>query len=628
LTGKKLRKSYFQTENFTLSERVKNILLRNNILTLEQLLKTNLRKLEGCGEKALKEIEVFINNQNLNNQENFPKVNLSGYAGLDESIQNLVNLKKAILTKLAKYDVHTIRDFLERESEILNKFKKEREVYSLVKYLPILEKTYYELHSHQGLREMNFLQAFDSVVKDTEYMSLRLKGLKTLEDCGKIAGVTRERIRQIEKKKINGFKKMIDLEEKFLSIFNKTDKPLFIEDAPLYNIDLAGVEKLSFKSPLLKQIFNLNSKLRIEKVKNKVLFSKKNTPTYDELLKFLRNKDFYKKEDIIYQSQVHKRYDLRDLLCDELQRAPSSVRGKINFYIPQILDDSDTPLKPGQIEKILKEKFNFSATVTAISNFLAEREDVYIFDSKGGWGFESKYRKFNENEILLIMEKMVRIFSEEKNKQLTVNYLLNLLLKKHKGDDYLGLSKLKKHDLNWILEKSLSSYPKLQKLGRGNWCYGEIDNKNKTYASLAENAIKLAEKPLSIKEIKKIISEEKSISSNFQLHMNRSHPNLIELESTIWGLKNRDVNLSKEDESNLLDEIKEKLLTTSKGFLNQDDLRLIKQKLNLNEISLELLIRVLRTNVNIIRENSPIFYLKGKKQIEIHPTRFIKDEQN
>jgi len=190
------------------------------------------------------------------------------------------------------------------------------------------------------------------------------------------------------------------------------------------------------------------------------------------------------------------------------------------------------------------------------------------------------------------------------------------------------LSKLKKHDLNWILEKSLSSYPKLQKLGRGNWCYGEIDNKNKTYASLAENAIKLAEKPLSIKEIKKIISEEKSISSNFQLHMNRSHPNLIELESTIWGLKNRDVNLSKEDESNLLDEIKEKLLTTSKGFLNQDDLRLIKQKLNLNEISLELLIRVLRTNVNIIRENSPIFYLKGKKQIEIHPTRFIKDEQN
>lgn len=632
LTGKKSKKNYSEIKASDLSIRSKNILLRNNITSFNQLIEIDIGKLQGSGLASEKELKDFLKNYktNLILEEQIPEIDLSNYTGLDKSIDHLYKINKVILKRLSKLDIFTIRDFLERELEILNTFKSHKGYSSLAHHVPTIEDIYYELHSKLGLKDLNFLEALNIAVGKEEYMSSRLKGLKTLEECGKIVRKTRERVRQIEKIKIHNFKKMISLEKRVLSIYNNSNEPLFIEKIPLFDKDLAGIEKLNPKSPLLQKIFNKNSssELRFEICKRKILFSKKNSPTYEELFKFLKENNFNKEEDIISEAKIRKRYDLKDLLCSELLKVPTSDRGKINFYVTQILDEATSPLKPVKIRNILKEKFNFTATGTALGNFLHDHEDAYIFDSNGGWGLESKFRKFNDNEVILIMEKLIRIFHSEDNKQLTSNYLLDSLLKKYKEDEYLGLSRLKKFDLEWILKKCSSSYPKLQKLGRGNWSYGESNKVRKTYAGLVLDALELAKKPLSIKEIKKIISDERSLSSNFQLHMNRSNPNLIEVEPKVWGLKNRDINLTSKEEGDLLDEVRESLLNSKKNFLDLNDLESICHTLNLNKLPMRLIINVLRTHVNITKENSPIFYLKNIKSenLKIYPSKYIKDE--
>ena len=120
-------------------------------------------------------------------------------------------------------------------------------------------------------------------------------------------------------------------------------------------------------------------------------------------------------------------------------------------------------------------------------------------------------------------------------------------------------------------------------------------------------------KPMTVKKIKKELFKVRGSSTNFQLHTTLSTPNLIQISQGVWGLRDRDINITKGEEQDLVDSIK-KEFNKGNNILDFDDLVLFKKSLGLDEnISIYQLTKTLLAHIPVGRRRTPeklISYLK------------------
>ena len=123
-----------------------------------------------------------------------------------------------------------------------------------------------------------------------------------------------------------------------------------------------------------------------------------------------------------------------------------------------------------------------------------------------------------------------------------------------------------KYDVKWLLEKSMLMDRNFKKHGRFLYSYSETrKEKIETIADIAHQILDKNNKPMNTSDL---LEEINNIRYCQQLHVNKSNPEIIMFSPKKFGLKSRDLKISKNQEDELIKIILREL--TDKDVIYED----------------------------------------------------------
>lgn len=559
--------SFYLIESFGFSKNTLKLLKSSGVHNIDQLKHfdwNSLLVVPYYGKKVVNEISEFIKEYN---EDDLSQPNSQNEI-LKESIDILdFELNKKIL--FSKLQIQTIKDFLQHDFDINNAILDQSEC-NYFNY--IKQGLFQKIDSAYNFRSIADLVCGKDPIKgikdNNRYLSLklRLKGDITLEAAGAKVNVTRERIRQLELKAIKKLTYFLpEIHVELLMTKMSVHEPTYINMLMIKNNYFEGIEEyLDAGGSFIKAIFDHEfSHIQYEKFDNNIVLSRKGLKIKD-VVSEIENQNL-KPEAIDSYISLLGRSDAKKLILKDLEKnKPKSTRGRTKLAIKEIFDESRELLPTNKLITLLKDNYDISTHTNVVNDAIANNQGIYLF-GKNGWGHEKYFRKIDDKELKIIAPELIEILILSKGSQRGRIGLLKEL-KSHVKDKANNLSnivkKLSAHDIDWILNKVVSEYPKLQNLGRGNWIWS---NKSQERITMGHAALKVLEesgKPLAASELEKRVTALRGVSnSQFQLRTNRNRPELIQLESeihgqgnfTMWGLRDRDLPISKENQDMLFE---------------------------------------------------------------------------
>lgn len=418
--------------------------------------------------------------------------------------------------------------------------------------------------------------------------------VKTLEEMGVVIGVTRERVRQIQKKNVE---KIIKTEFWDDCIAIKIGELLLSREQPLY-LEMLEVEDAWFSGFMgnyqhLAAIIGLFSEnqIKILTIDGSVIISRIYQDDWDTLIRSfkrtLKNKakeQSWTKSDInlTFKSSLDEKgaAELLPVLwnsfIDSLQFGSNDILlsfGKsIESVLNVVLNEAEAPLHFSEIARraapLLGREISDHNT-----NSRLQGTEAKLF-GRGTYGL----KRFNSisdltcNHIRLVVNKA--IYEGPLTKQWHVTEILNSLKEKFPSlpnelDSYL---------LNIILEDS----EQLTYLNKNVWARADSGQLPTDRVDMADAFIKILEdagKPLKGKEIKARLKVIRGVHEALQI---QSTERMIQVGPDTWGLYERDVNINPENISQYLDSLYLYLEDKQKGihvtevgeFLNEVNLGL------------------------------------------------------
>ena len=289
-------------EDLGLSDRASDALYEHGIKSFRDLIEMSLKDLEmvpGLGVKHRKEVILRVESKGIK----FGSVEISfqsekdksenlfvNYFGLDTPLEN-TKLSPNVIKELKQFSLATIKDLIVEDAKNGLKHYYFRE---------FLKPLVSEIHQLQGYVAPNFLDLFDyylstSVGKSKrKVLEDRIFGQLTLEQAGKLSGVTRERIRQIEAKAIKRILRMgmtERLNQEISKVYENTKDPIFLSTLELHNDFFKGISKKLRRdkaaTSLNRFLFNDNndSLFTTELVEGSLCIYLKDSLSYEETLK-------------------------------------------------------------------------------------------------------------------------------------------------------------------------------------------------------------------------------------------------------------------------------------------------------------------------------------------------------
>jgi len=414
------------------------------------------------------------------------------------------------------------------------------------------------------------LQAFDDRDRQILFDRFGYSGNRlTLEQIGKIHGLTRERVRQIESNIIEKLSKTKKIEKKIIdkidSILKNRNNPLLLELLETEDEWFKGFfGKYNFLASVIENLSG--NKFHVIKVLGRNIISRISQNNWDNLVsstqELLRDNEVtgLKKSEInlLIESMASK-YDvpelgglLKEVLKDKIvfafqEKDESEIfigyGATVEQLVLSVLTESDSPLHYTEIARRINEKYSKSIRTNIVHNS-ALTAGAKLF-GRGTYGL-IKHMPFERNEIDDILDTVEGIMSKHNiDKQWQCQELVNLFFEK-RPDFYETLNP---YTLNIILEKS----DKLVSLGRQVWTFRRREVKTKpsridisqAYISILEEA----GKPLREKELKRRISIKRGINPNQQIYPT---DRMVQILPGLWGLIDRDIPVSQEEQEKLL----------------------------------------------------------------------------
>jgi hypothetical protein len=442
-----------------------------------------------------------------------------------------------------------------------------------------------EFESSSNLVESFFLYRDSSLKKNSykEVFSYRL-GLtgkpKTLQEVSDILGVTRERIRQIEKKILLKFSQKFNvaniLLEKISSIRLGLTIPLTVETLSSYDPWFVGTED---KPWLLSSLF-LTFKLDDYKVHN---FDGQHIVAPGESdfieLAIKSTKDFIadKFKEGLYKSDIHQfasnligviTPELVDtVLYESTKNVTFDINGedpkvmfvgsKLNASIAVILSGSETPLNCAEISKLLKERFDYDAEINYVRN--ACNTSFYAF-APSTFGL-MHHLQLSKQEISSICDLAYdHIIENGANKQWHCERILDAIL-----------------DIDPSLEERLTKYgvriclstsDKFQYLGRMVFSLNNPDESNNTsrrieFAQFVEAVLDKSPVPMKREDIYEIIERDRGLGSAAQIF---NSGRLVSIDVATWALMDKHLHIAESEYQAMVTEIVDILKSKGHGI--------------------------------------------------------------
>ena len=566
-------------EDLGLSDRASDALYEHGIKSFRDLIEMSLKDLEmvpGLGVKHRKEVILRVESKGIK----FVSVEISfqsekdksenlfvNYFGLDTPLEN-TKLSPNVIKELKQFSLATIKDLIVEDAKNGLKHYYFRE---------FLKPLVSEIHQLQGYVAPNFLDLFDyylstSVGKSKrKVLEDRIFGQLTLEQAGKLSGVTRERIRQIEAKAIKRILRMgmtERLNQEISKVYENTKDPIFLSTLELHNDFFKGISKKLRRdkaaTSLNRFLFNDNndSLFTTELVEGSLCIYLKDSLSYEETLKAcLKDKELKSstgktknyttpnKKNVALMARSLGRPDLTNIIFDKLNEKPNSRRGKTIRGINNILEETKVLLSNSEIKKKLEDQYNVVAPDNVIGDAMDAIGNIYLF-GKAKWGKEEKFRKLDKDGLRVLNKHLVPFIKKSGMKRWST---LSLLKKIQESDNSTLKNLLIGFDefhLNWAMRKINEQNNEFQDMKRFRWSLkGE---KLIQINALVIDFLKESGEPKNHASIEKYIEAERGTLSTFQIHITKNWPELIRLDTGLYGIRSRDLNLSEQDESLIL----------------------------------------------------------------------------
>jgi hypothetical protein len=404
----------------------------------------------------------------------------------------------------------------------------------------------------------------------------------TLQQLGEMFGVTRERIRQIEKKHLN---RVIQRELWDDLLTYKVENLLEIKSSPLF-LEMLGVEDPWFegfedKPECLEEILTRFSEGKIQVVhfENNKILSLLEQKAFDSVIKNIKD-TVYSKVDASWSKDKTSDYIKTELLAHRIEnlfpmvwehvsenmhfaKTPdgeeilTGVGRSADNLVMIVLEEADQPLHYSEIHKRVLAIGDRNVDIRRVQSALVTNPSAKLYD-RGTYGTLKHLPYSNEikEEILSFAEEIVSEGPQEKQ------WHLSEILEKMAEEDLSIPSEITTYEMAIILDKS----DELICLGKNIWVSKHqegLTNYDRIQAMDAFITIlERAGTPLKTKELKRRVSEYRGISAAMQISPNDV---LIRTSSDSWGLINRDIPLSKEQIYDALNLIHDRLNANRKG---------------------------------------------------------------
>ncbi len=504
------------------------------------------------------------------------------------------------------------------------------------------------LKTQRDLRFDNIAEALDFLFekkffKNKEVIEKRLFHNYTLEQCGQLSGVTRERIRQIESKFINSLKSLItDKHAKELSSFfeNHTGINNFFElnkVGPSYNNISKYLIPATNPKNFLNHFFVKENLLKWQKKKNSYYLYASNSDSLDELIhdkeliNFILNSSSAKLYDSVKTYSLIKNQESNfDYILEEIQSKLSKRANFASLYAVTQLKKNFTYITTRQVIEFLKENCNkdFSSQIRTLNNILSSSDttnpvfdvrDINLYMAKGQGNFFFLDKLEIEN---IDQEEIVNFVLEVIKRKPDKNFNSKEFLDYFKETERLSkntIEILDRYIIDAILLSVANEHDDLNYLGRSTWS-GNENALRKKRTKIYPTVLKILEDngaPMLLKEIKKEITKVRGHGKNFQLHTTLTSPKLIQISSGLWGLRDRDINVSNEQELEMVNQIQKNFIGGNK-ILDFHDIKCFKESIGIDEdVSIFQLMKLLQAHIPVGRRRTPgslIFLLKSSSK--------------
>lgn len=621
---------YFESlEKLGFSKNTLEVFQRFGVSTIDELSSFDQRKFFSIpyyGKKVYEEVKDFLKGLDGNASEYLIEEN----AFLNQPI-SILDFNLGRINELKRLEIQNFRDFCQFDFSSNDTLEEHNKQY--FEYIKTGLKQ--KLDSNYNFKEIAETICGKDPLKENydkvryEAIKLRLRGDITLETAGQKTKVTRERIRQVEKKAIQKLDQYLpEIHVELLLTRMPTHEPMFMELLPIKNNYFNSVEEyLGLNGLFIKKIFeHENCHIQIEEFDRKIILSKRGLKIND-VVNEIEKMNLDPEEINNYVFTLGRMDSLKLILQQIEENKPKSLRGKIKLAIHEIFNKSDSLLAIRELRKILKEEYHIECKANQIGAAISENEHIFLF-GKNTWGHEKFFRKLDDRQLNDVGSALIEILILSKSSQRGRVGLLKELALNSKGKRIsILVEQLEPHDIDWILTKINKNYKKLQSLGRGNWIWS---NKSHERITMSHAALKVLEeygKPLTHSELEKRVVALRGVSNTqFQVRTNRDRPELIQLEReihgqgkfTMWGLRDRDLPISKEKQDMLFELICKKLNEGVK-YIELDDLEKIISVCEFDEkISTLQVIRLLHVYTSNADKDNEFFSIDfGKRRIPV-----------
>jgi hypothetical protein len=514
---KELKYNSFKIESLNLSQRSENILLQNSIKTLKDFSKLDISRihlLANCGRKSANEIrEAYIKNRDDSFNENENR-SLGLLRNLETDLLNYsisyLGLSQKVTNVFISNNIKTLKDFSELSMDKLNiiwpESNRVRSYNNLIKEIDVfLNNTSLHEHMKENLLEADetIVSVFDKLFaitypKSKEWLIKRIFYGFTLQECSKVAGVTRERIRQLESK----FFKQVDFE---LSFDEKNKIKEYLDN----NDVIKNVLEMERVDPLFKNISKYLIPASNPAVFFNTIFKKKNIARWEKIefeyrVFQIKNKSASEIiESYNLNTESHFNLSLKDSI-----KADCILAGRLDAfeYVYQCIFDKFNntssmaryamarlrfknpghPIEIDSIINLISKEFNYNPRQDkrAISSLFQGRDPtnqktfingVYPY---GKNSFIFLQDAIDENDAKQIATKVIDILLEIPGRQFNLKNVLNTLLNKEAFKNFLDAENIKlTHYLLQVIMRSnaFNINSRVFDHGRLMWSVSESD---------------------------------------------------------------------------------------------------------------------------------------------------------